>query len=41
MDWSYSNEHDKICQKNNYWYANDSLLSVDSKGEFFCPSERR
>ena len=35
MDWSYSN--DKICQKNNVWYANSSLLSVDSRGEFLLP----
>ena len=35
MDWSYSN--DKIRQKNNVWYANASLLSVDSRGEFLLP----
>lgn len=23
------------CQRNNVWYANTSLLSVDGRGEFF------
>jgi hypothetical protein len=45
MNWIHSIEegtaYGKIaevsCQKNNVWYANASLLSVDSRGEFLLP----